>query len=193
MKYKKIGDLTTVVTGGTPSTSISEYWDDGNIPWLQSGCCQNCDVTDTEKYITQSGYDNSSTKMMPPDTVMIALTGATAGKVGYLKFDACGNQSITGILPCESLDQRYLFYYLMSQRSKILSDCIGGAQPHISQGYVKDFVVPVLPIKEQQEISRKLCMIDELIETRNQQILKLDELVKSRKVEQFDHSVKAVA
>ena len=131
--------------------------------------------------------------MMPPDTVMIALTGATAGKVGYLKFDACGNQSITGILPCESVDQRYLFYYLMSQRSKILSDCIGGAQPHISQGYVKDFVVPVLPISEQRDISRKLCMIDELIETRNQQILKLDELVKSRKVEQFDRSIKAVA
>ena len=193
MEYIKIGDLTTVVTGGTPSTSVPEYWDDGNIPWLQSGCCQNCDVIDTEKYITQSGYDNSSTKMMPPDTVMIALTGATAGKVGYLKFDACGNQSITGILPCESVDQRYLFYYLMSQRSKILSDCIGGAQPHISQGYVKDFVVPVLPISEQRDISRKLCMIDELIETRNQQILKLDELVKSRKVEQFDRSIKAVA
>ena len=185
MEYIKIGDLTTVVTGGTPSTSVPEYWDDGNIPWLQSGCCQNCDVIDTEKYITQSGYDNSSTKMMPPDTVMIALTGATAGKVGYLKFDACGNQSITGILPCESVDQRYLFYYLMSQRSKILSDCIGGAQPHISQGYVKDFVVPVLPISEQRDISRKLCMIDELIETRNQQILKLDELVKSRFVELF--------
>ena len=185
MEYIKIGDLTTVVTGGTPSTSVHEYWDDGNVPWLQSGCCQNCDVIDTEKYITQSGYDNSSTKMMPPDTVMIALTGATAGKVGYLKFDACGNQSITGILPCESVDQRYLFYYLMSQRSKILSDCIGGAQPHISQGYVKDFVVPVLPISEQRDISRKLCMIDELIETRNQQILKLDELVKSRFIEMF--------
>lgn len=189
MEYIKIGDLTTVVTGGTPSTSVPEYWDDGNIPWLQSGCCQNCDVIDTEKYITQSGYDNSSTKMMPPDTVMIALTGATAGKVGYLKFDACGNQSITGILPCESVDQRYLFYYLMSQRSKILSDCIGGAQPHISQGYVKDFVVPVLPISEQHDISRKLCMIDELIETRNQQILKLDELVKSRFIEMFGDPV----
>ena len=188
MEHKKISELTAVVTGGTPSTDVSKYWDNGNIPWLQSGCCQNCDVIDTDKYITQSGYDNSSTKMMPPNTVMIALTGATAGKVGYLKFDACGNQSITGILPCKYLDQRYLFYYLMSQRSKILSDCIGGAQPHISQGYVKDIVVPVLPIDEQQGISHKLCMIDKVINARKQQLSKLDELVKARFVELFGNA-----
>ena len=128
MEYKKIEDLTTVITGGTPSTAKAEYWEGGDIPWLQSGCCQNCDVTVTEKHITRAGYENSSTKMMPPETVMIALTGATAGKVGFLKFEACGNQSITGILPCNSLNQRFLFYYLLSQRDKILADCIGGAQ-----------------------------------------------------------------
>lgn len=94
MEYKRIAEFTTVATGGTPSTGKSEYWDGGDIPWLRSGCCQNCDVNSAEKYITQAGYDNSSTQMMPSDTVMIALTGATAGKVGYLNFEACGNQSI---------------------------------------------------------------------------------------------------
>ena len=112
MKYKKIGDLTNVITGGTPSTSKPEYWDNGDIPWLQSGCCQNCDVNFAEKYITQEGYNNSSTKLMPKDSIMIALTGATAGKIGYLNFEACGNQSITGILPCELMNKRYLFYFL---------------------------------------------------------------------------------
>ena len=185
MEYKKISELTAVVTGGTPSTNVAEYWDTGDIPWLQSGCCQNCDVDSAEKFITQSGYENSSTKMMPPDTVMIALTGATAGKIGYLKFSACGNQSITGILPSDALDQRYLFYYLMSKRIQILSDCIGGAQPHISQGYVKDILIPVLPIEEQKKIALILTNVDGLIVSRQQQLSKLDDLVKSRFTELF--------
>ena len=185
MEYKKISELTTVVTGGTPSTNNTEYWDNGDIPWLQSGCCQNCDVTSADKFITQTGYDNSSTKMMPPDTVMIALTGATAGKIGYLKFKACGNQSITGILPSERIDQRYLFYYLMFKRPQILSDCIGGAQPHISQGYVKDILVPVLPKEKQREIALILSRVDELIKERQEQTEKLDQLVKSRFIEMF--------
>ena len=185
MEYKKIEELTTVVTGGTPSTSKSEYWDDGNIPWLQSGCCQNCDVDSTEKYITQVGYDNSSTRMMPPNTVMIALTGATAGKVGYLNFEACGNQSITGIFPCDKLNQRYLFFFLLSQRDKILTDCVGGAQAHISQGYVKNIVVPILSLQEQGEIVEVLTKLTDVIDMRQNEMNLLDDLIKARFVEMF--------
>ena len=185
MQYKKIEELTEVVTGGTPSTSHVEYWENGTIPWLQSGCCQNCDVTNTGKYITQSGYDNSSTKMMPSDTVMIALTGATAGKVGFLRFEACGNQSITGILPSPNLNQRYVFYYLISKREKILADCIGGAQPHISQGYVKNLLIPVPTLDEQKKIARRLDLISTLIAVRKNELQRLDELIKARFVEMF--------
>ena len=185
MKYKKIGDLTNVITGGTPSTTKPEYWDNGDIPWLQSGCCQNCDVDFAEKYITQEGYDNSSTKLMPKDSVMIALTGATAGKIGYLNFEACGNQSITGILPCELMNQRYLFYFLLSQREKILADCIGGAQPHISQGYVKNIHVPVIPLEKQKEIVDTLSCLFGIINKRQSEIRLLDNFIKARFVEMF--------
>lgn len=185
MEYKKINELTTVVTGGTPSTRKNEYWDNGDIPWLQSGCCQNCDVDSTEKYITKEGYNNSSTHMMSADTVMIALTGATAGKVGYLKFEACGNQSITGILPCESLNQRYLFFYLLSQREKILADCVGGAQAHISQSYVKNMTIPILAIKEQEQIVGELTKVSNIVSLRQEEIQQLDNLVKARFVELF--------
>ena len=177
--------MTTVVTGGTPSTEKREYWDNGSIPWLQSGCCQNCEVNSAGKYITQEGYDNSSTRMMPADTVMIALTGATAGKVGYLNFAACGNQSITGILPCGALNQRYLFYYLISQRHKILADCVGGAQAHISQGYVKNIKVPVLSLVEQEQVVEVLTQLNNIISMRRKEIGLLDTLVKSRFVELF--------
>lgn len=185
MKYKRIEELTTVVTGGTPSTGKSEYWDGGNIPWLQSGCCQNCDVDSTEKYITQEGYDNSSTRMMPPDTVMIALTGATAGKIGYLNFEACGNQSITGILPCNLLNQRFLFYFLLSQRDKILDDCVGGAQAHISQGYVKNIKVPVLPLDEQKQIVEIFIKLTSVIAKRRKEMCFLDNLIKARFIKLF--------
>ena len=185
MEYKKINELTAVVTGGTPSTRKNEYWDNGDIPWLQSGCCQNCDVDSTEKYITKEGYNNSSTHMMSADTVMIALTGATAGKVGYLKFEACGNQSITGILPCESLNQRYLFFYLLSQREKILADCVGGAQAHISQSYVKNMTIPILAIKEQEQIVGELTKLSNIVSLRQEEIQQLDNLVKARFVEMF--------
>lgn len=185
MEYKKISELTTVVTGGTPSTKVWNYWNNGTIPWLQSGCCQNCDVCSSNNFITQDGYDNSSAKMMPKNTVMIALTGATAGKIGFLRFEACGNQSITGILPCNDLNQRFLYYFLISQRPKILNDCIGGAQLHISQAYVKNILIPILPLSRQNEIVDKLTKIEVIISLRYKQLKKLDELVKSRFVEMF--------
>ncbi|MBR3438828.1 MAG: restriction endonuclease subunit S [Clostridia bacterium] len=185
MEYKRIDELTTVVTGGTPSTAVSEYWENGSIPWLQSGCCQNCDVNSTEKYITQLGLDNSSARMMPIDTVMIALTGATAGKIGYLNFEACGNQSITGIFPCEELNQRFLYYYLISLRPKILSDCVGGAQAHISQGYVKNIRVPVFSLEKQSKIAECLNKAQSIIDYRQKQLQSLDELIKARFVEMF--------
>ena len=185
MEYRKISELTTVVTGGTPSTSVGEYWNDGNIPWLQSGCCQNCEVDSTERYITQAGYDNSSARMMPKHTIMIALTGATAGKIGYLNFEACGNQSITGILPCEFLNQRFLFYYLISKRPQILADCVGGAQAHISQGYVKNIKIPMYPLEKQVEVVNVLDGITSIIIARKLELQSFDELIKSRFVEIF--------
>lgn len=185
MIYKTIEELTTVVTGGTPSTSKAEYWENGNIPWLQSGCCQNCDVNQADKFISQSGYDNSSTQVMPVNTVMIALTGATAGKVGYLNIEACGNQSITGVFPCEELNPRFLFYFLISQRRKILVDCVGGAQAHISQGYVKKIKVPVYSKNLQERIVNIMNICSKNIKHYEMILKEYDELVKARFVEMF--------
>lgn len=189
MIYKTIEELTTVVTGGTPSTSKAEYWENGNIPWLQSGCCQNCDVNQADKFISQSGYDNSSTQVMPVNTVMIALTGVTAGKVGYLNIEACGNQSITGVFPCEELNPRFLFYFLISQRRKILVDCVGGAQAHISQGYVKKIKVPVYSKNLQERIVNIMNICSKNIKHYEMILKEYDELVKARFVEMFGDPV----
>lgn len=185
MEKIKVSSFANVVTGGTPSTEKKEYWENGTIPWLQSGCCQNCFVTKASNYITEIGYKNSSAKLMPPNTVLIALTGATAGKVGYLTFEACGNQSITGILPNPSVDSKFLFYYLISKRDDILSDCVGGAQPHISQGYVKNILVPVYSLKQQMDMVKVLDLITDSIDESHKFITLLDELIKSKFNEMF--------
>ena len=185
MKYLKISDFAEVITGGTPSTENKDYWENGTIPWLQSGCCQNCFVNSASKYITQAGYDNSSTKMMPENSVLIALTGATAGKVGILSFSACGNQSITGICPNSLVKQKFLFYYLIYLRPKILADCVGGAQPHISQNYVKNILVPIYSQKEQEDIIEALDSIYDIQRKSDECLAFLGELIRSKFNEMF--------
>ena len=188
IEYLKICDFTEVITGGTPSTKKSEYWG-GTIPWLPSGVCQNCSVFDAKTFITQEGLDNSAAKMIPINSVLIALTGATAGKVAYLQMEATANQSVSAIVPSEKHIPKYLFYYLLYRRDKTLSDCYGGAQKHISQEYVKNIIVPLPSLEEQMRIACELDYANELIDKRKEQLRKLDELVKARFVELFGDPV----
>ena len=181
----KISDFAEVITGGTPSTANPEYWDNGDIPWLQSGSCQNGIISGCDTFITQKGLDNSAAKMMKPDSVLIALTGATTGKVGYLTFEACANQSVTGIQPNAQYVSKYLFYYLKGIRQRILDDSYGGAQKHISQGYVKNIEVPLGTISEQAKIAKILEQVDGVIAARQLQLQMLDDLIKARFVEMF--------
>lgn len=115
------------------------------------------------KYITKEGYDSCSTKLMEIDTVLIALTGATAGKVGILKFKACANQSVVGIKPYFGININFLFFQLMIRRQEILSDCIGSAQPHISKNYVENIYFALPPLDEQERIVKKIQSLDLLI------------------------------
>jgi type I restriction enzyme S subunit len=185
----KISDFAEVVTGGTPSTGTVAYWENGTIPWLPSGACQNCEVTSAEKSITELGLRESSAKMMPPDTVLIALTGATTGKVGLLKIDACANQSVTGILPNGKFVSKYLFHYLMSMRDKVIADSYGGAQKHISQGYVKNICVVFPPRDVQRQIAAVLDKAQAIIAARREQIAVLDKLAKDLFVDMFGDPV----
>ena len=152
-------DLASIVVGATPSTSNPLFWSQGTIAWLPSGCCQDCEVLpddSTVKLISQAAFDSCSTKMMPPDTIMIALTGATAGKVGLLRFEACGNQSIVGISLFPFVLPEFMFYQLMARRREILSDCVGSAQPHISKEYVIKMCFLLPPLAEQKRIVAKI-------------------------------------
>ncbi len=181
----KIGDLAEVITGGTPSTRKNEYWDNGTIPWLPSGECQDKEINSASKFITEEGMKNSVAKLMPKSTVVIALTGATTGKTGILNIEATANQSVTGIVPNNKFIPKYIFYYLRSIREKILNDSYGGAQKHISQGYVKDIEVLLPSLEIQKKIVNILEKAEKALEKRKEAIKLLDELVKSKFIKMF--------
>lgn len=184
-----IKDFAEVVTGGTPSTVIKEYWENGKIPWLNSGELNNRFITNSSNYITEAGLKNSNAKMMPLDTVLIALTGATTGVTALLKIEACANQSVTGILPSDNHDPKYLFFYLNSLRQQILDKSWGGAQKHISQGYVKEIEVPLPPLPEQRRIAAILDKADAVRRKRQESIRLTEEFLRSVFLDMFGDPV----
>lgn len=165
-----------VFTGATPSTNQPEYWD-GNIPWIPSGCCHDCEVYEAPKYITNEGYKSSSTRWIPAETTIMAITGATCAQVGYLKFDTCANQSVIAFLGNRHYtNARYLFYALRSFRNIILMKRTGGAQAGINTEDCKHILVTLPPLSEQQEIAsyldQKCADIDAIIANCTAQIEK---------------------
>ncbi|PKO92220.1 MAG: restriction endonuclease subunit S [Betaproteobacteria bacterium HGW-Betaproteobacteria-1] len=186
---KAVAEFAEVITGGTPSTTKPEYWD-GDVPWLNSGSLNEGVITAPSKFITKLGLANSSAKLMPKDTVLVALTGATTGQVGYLSIEASANQSVTGILPSKEHHPKYLYFYLKSQRQKMLGDAFGGAQPHINQKYVKDFKIPLPPLDDQIRIAHLLGKVEGLVAQRKQHLQQLDDLLKSVFLEMFGDPVR---
>jgi type I restriction enzyme S subunit len=189
-EYLKISDFAEVITGGTPSTTKKEYWEGGTIPWLNSGELNQEIVVKCDNLITELGIANSAAKLMPQDTVLIALTGATTGVVGYLTFEACANQSVTGILPSKRHHPKFLYYYLKSIREKVLSESYGGAQKHISQGYVKDLEIPLPPLTTQKRIAEILDAADALRRKDQELLKKYDELAQAIFIDMFGDPVK---
>ena len=95
---KFIKDIANTYSGGTPQSSKREFYENGNIPWINSGERNNPIITNTCNYITTLGLDNSSAKLYPQNTILVAMYGATAGKVSLLTFEACSNQAICGVM-----------------------------------------------------------------------------------------------
>jgi len=151
----KLGDVCKTTSGGTPNRSQTKYYE-GNIPWVKSGELDKGLITDTEEKITEEAIKNSSAKIFPKGTLLIALYGATIGKLGFLGVDAATNQAVCGIYKNENIDSNYLFHFLFFNKPSIIKQSIGGAQPNISQGILKNLDIPLPPVVEQKEIVAKI-------------------------------------
>lgn len=151
----KLGDICFTTSGGTPSRKVPKFYS-GNIPWVKSGELDKGLILDTEEKITEEAIQNSSAKIFPVGTLLIALYGATVGKLAFLGVPAATNQAVCGIYESKAIDSHLLYYFLLYQRGNLIKQSIGGAQPNISQGIIKDLSVPLAPLNEQKRILAKL-------------------------------------
>lgn len=142
-------------SGGTPSRKHEEYYN-GDILWIKTGELNNGWIYDTEEKITDEGLKKSSAKLFPPYSVLIAMYGATIGKVAILGVPATTNQACACAVCNQSLLYMYLFYYCISQKNVFIEKGKGGAQPNISQIILKQHPVPLPPLSEQQRIVERI-------------------------------------
>ena len=182
-EQKTIGSFSKCVAGATPSTKVKEYWDGGTIPWLSSGEVGNGRIYATEKHITQEGYDNASTKLIPPHTVVMALAGQgkTRGTVGVAEIPLCTNQSICSIITNDGVNVDFLYYQLRYLYHELRDISNGdGGRGGLNLKLIQGFKVLVPPFDLQQEFASKIQSIEKQKELIAQSIKETETLFNSR-------------
>lgn len=188
----RLSEIVDTSSGGTPNRSIKEYWENGDIPWVKSGQLKDCLIEGAEEFITEKGLKSSSAKLVDKGTLLLALYGATAGKLGFLGLNATTNQAVCAIKPKRDnlINTKYLYYYLLSQRSEIIKDSEGGAQPNISQNYVNNIQIPLPPLPIQKRIAEILDTANALRRKDEALLKKYDELAQAIFIDMFGDPVK---
>ena len=151
----KLGEICETTSGGTPNRKNDAYYG-GHIPWVKSGELGKGVIYDTEEKITEQAVKESSAKIFPKGTLLIALYGATIGKLGFLGVPAATNQAVCGIFANEKIDLQFLSYYLFHKRNDLIAQGTGGAQPNISQTILKNLPVPLPPLPTQRLIVSRI-------------------------------------
>ena len=179
---KKVGDFAECFAGATPSTKISSYWDNGNIPWMSSGEVHKARVQDTDAKITQQGYDGCSTKMVPIHSIVIALAGKgkTRGTVAINDIELCTNQSLCAIVPNEEVNYEYLFHNLRGRYKELRSmsgdvDGRGG----LNLKHIQSIKVIVPPMSEQMKFVSIARQADKSKFELRKSIEAIDKVIKS--------------
>ena len=162
----KLGKVCEIKSGGTPSTSQSQYYKNGTIPWLKSEVCKDAIVTEAKTFITEEGLKNSSAKWLSENTTLIALVGATIGRTAFIEFKATTNQNIASLYP-KDLNQLDPFYlYLASQT--LYDDFMklgGGGFKMANLTFIKNLEIPVPPLEAQAQIVAEIEAENELVES----------------------------
>ena len=148
-KYPQIAikDFTEVISGGTPDRKNNEYWENGIVPWVKTTELQNNHINVVEEYITEKGLNESSAKVIPKNTVLIAMygQGKTRGMTAILGIPASTNQACACILPCEKVEPKYLWQYMIMSYDRLRNLAQGGNQPNLNGNMIKNFTVLVPP------------------------------------------------
>jgi len=138
-----ISEKFDVLLGGTPSRKIESYWTNGTIGWINSGKINEFRIIEASEYITEEALNNSSAKLLPAGTTVLAITGATLGKISMVLRSFAANQSVIGLVPKAELSNNFIFLWLKENINALISMQTGGAQQHINSNDVKSFDVIV--------------------------------------------------
>ncbi|EIN6486002.1 restriction endonuclease subunit S [Campylobacter coli] len=174
---EKLNEIVSIQSGGTPDRKVKEYWN-GNINWVKSEVCQNCYVYDyqVKEKITELGLQKSSAKLLKKETTLIALVGATIGKIGFLTFESATNQNITGLYPknLKILNTKYLYYACMGLYGQFRKL---GDFAMANSNFIKNLTIPLPPLEIQEKIVQNIELVEQQIDFLN---LKLEFLEKEK-------------
>ena len=179
----KLGEICTIVSGSTPKSSVSEYWD-GDIKWITPAELteESFIIEDSARHITTLGVKDTGLKSFPKGTVILS-SRAPIGKIAIAGCEMYCNQGFKNLICSEKINNEYLYYFLSSKTEYLNSLGRGATFKEISKSIVEDIEIPLPTISEQKKISDIFTKVNGLIKVRKQQLLKLDELVKSRFIE----------
>ena len=163
--WTTLGEIGTWQAGATPSRAQKDYYG-GNIPWLKTGDLTDGYIYEIPETITNKALEETSVKLNPTGSVLIAMYGATIGKIGILTFPATTNQACCACVDYKAVTQKYLFYFLLSHKEEFIRLGGGGAQPNISKEKIVETFIPIPPIAEQgrlvNEIEKLFSLVDRL-------------------------------
>ena len=168
-EIKKMSDVVIWGSGGTPKATKAAYYENGAIPWLVIGDLNDGVVNSSASKITELGLKNSSAKLIPPGTLLVAMYGSI-GKLGITGIECCTNQAIAFAKELHGVTTQYMFYYMVLIKAKLISMGKGGTQKNISQAVLKSLDVIVPPLSEQKRI---VSRIEELFSQLDASVAKL--------------------
>lgn len=164
-KWVRLNDVGDWGAGATPLKTHTEYYVNGDVPWLLTGDLNDSYINHTNKFITKKALQDTSVSLKPKGSVLIAMYGATIGKLGILNIEATTNQACCACIPFHGVYNKFLFYFLMSHKNNFIKQGEGGAQPNISRVKIVKTVFPLPPLEEQHRIVEKLDELLPLCET----------------------------
>lgn len=181
----KLGEVCTIVSGSTPKTSVTSYWD-GNIKWITPAELNEDTfyIMDSVRHITEEGKEKTGLSYLPTGTVILS-SRAPIGKTAIADCEMCCNQGFKNLICSDAIYNEYLYFFLKSKTDYLNSLGRGATFKEISKSIVESIEIPLPEVNQQKEIAEKFKKLEQLISLRKQQLAKLDELVKARFVEMF--------